>query len=659
MLHPFRSSLFVVSLILTSPLAAQARRFELNDFGREVGWSNPRISPDGKSIVAITSRANYADNRFERSLLLIDIASGATRELTPGRRNVASVEWSPAGDQLAFTDREPDKVAQLYLLPLAGGEARRITETKSGIGAFAWRPDGKGFAFLTEDPPADPPADDKFNKSFEVGDNMYLDQAVSLPTHLWTVPVEGGAATRVTSGQRTVTALNWLPDGRRIVLVVRPGPHSGQLINSTSLIRDLTTGAEVPLSDRRGFGGPAAISPDGKLVASIASRGAELGFHPGGVVLTPIEGGQGRDGTPAIDRDLNLVRWLPDGRMILVGLDQTWATAWVQPLGGPPRRLDWGKRDVGELHVGPAGAIAFLGREPNRPGEIFYLSSVDAAPRRLTDLNKDLAALETGRIESITWQGPDGFIENGVITYPPGYRDGQKYPLVLNIHGGPMGTSTEGWSAPNQYFAAQGWIIFSPNYRGSNNMGDKFQSAVINDAGDGPGRDVMSGVAAVKAKGIVDESRMAVSGWSYGGYMTAWLTAHYQVWKAAVAGAAVTDWFDWYNLADMNTWAGYGLGGSPWRKDNAMNYWRQSPMAYAHQIKTPTLILSTTGDPRVTVTQSYKLYHALKDNGTEVQFIAYPMGGHFPPDPVHQRDVRKRWAAWIAQRFATAAASEP
>jgi dipeptidyl aminopeptidase/acylaminoacyl peptidase len=293
-----------------------------------------------------------------------------------------------------------------------------------------------------------------------------------------------------------------------------------------------------------------------------------------------------------------------------------------------------------------------IGEEPNRPNEVYYLASAEAAPKRLTDQNHELAALETGKVEAITWQGPDGFTENGVIVYPPGYTAGHKYPLVLNIHGGPMGTSTEGWDPANQYFAAQGWIVFSPNYRGSNNMGDKFQSAVINDAGDGPGRDVMSGVEALKARGIVDETKMAVSGWSYGGYMTAWLTAHYQVWKAAVAGAAVTDWFDWYNLADMNTWAGYGLGGSPWRNDNAMNYWRQSPMAYAHQIKTPTLILSNTGDPRVTVTQSYKLYHALKDNGTPVQFIAYPIGGHFPADPIHQRDVRRRWAAWIAQRFA-------
>src|SRR5204863_4705372 len=122
---------------------------------------------------------------------------------------------------------------------------------------------------------------------------------------------------------------------------------------------------------------------------------------------------------------------------------------------------------------------------------------------------------------------------------------GRKYPLVLNIHGGPMGTSTEGWSAFDQLLAAQGWIVFQPNYRGSNNMGDAFQRAVVNDAGDGPGRDVMAGIKALKARGIVDTARVAVSGWSYGGYMTAWLTSHYPGWRAAMAGAAVTDWDRW------------------------------------------------------------------------------------------------------------------
>jgi dipeptidyl aminopeptidase/acylaminoacyl peptidase len=133
--------------------------------------------------------------------------------------------------------------------------------------------------------------------------------------------------------------------------------------------------------------------------------------------------------------------------------------------------------------------------------------------------------------------------------------------------------------------------------------------------------------------------------------MTVWLTSHFQGWKAAVAGAAVTDWFDWYSMADMNIWSGYGLGGSPWLNNNAENYRLQSPITYAHQIRTPTLILSNTLDQRVTVSQSYKLFHNLKDNGTEVKFIAYPIPGHFPQDPMHRKDVYKRWISWIKDHF--------
>jgi len=645
--------LIAVTLCSTGSLAAQTRRFELNDLGREIGLSGPRLSPDGRQVAVVVTRTNYAENRFERSLVLVDVASGTTRDLTPGRRHVGAVEWSPSGDRLAFIDRDGEKPSpQLFVLPIAGGEARQITDTKRGVVGFAWRPDGRTMAYLTEEEPVERTGEERHNKSFEVGDNMYLDQATSLSTHLWTVAADGGEATRMTSGVRSVTAVSWTPDGRRVLMSVRPRPHSGELINATLILRDVESGAERTISERRGFGSMARVSPDGQLVASIASRGAELGFHPGVVVLTPIDGGAGREATPALDRNVSSVRWMPDGRSILVtAADLTRFRAWVQPLGAAPRRLEWGNLDAGDLHLNDSGAIVFIGREPQRPGELFHVASVDGTPRRLTDFHRDFAQMESGRTETITWQGPDGFVQNGVVVYPPGYVAGRKYPLVLSIHGGPMGTSAEGWSGVHQYFAAQGWIVFSPNYRGSDNMGDKFQSAVINDAGAGPGRDVMSGVAALTARGMIDESRMAVSGWSYGGYMTAWLTAHYQGWKAAVAGAAVTDWLDWYNLADMNTWAGFGLGGSPWLKDNAANYWRQSPMAYAHQIKTPTLILSTTGDPRVTVTQSYKLYHALKDNGTEVQFIAYPVGGHFPPDPIHQRDVRRRWVEWIAKHF--------
>jgi dipeptidyl aminopeptidase/acylaminoacyl peptidase len=214
-----------------------------------------------------------------------------------------------------------------------------------------------------------------------------------------------------------------------------------------------------------------------------------------------------------------------------------------------------------------------------------------------------------------------------------------------------MLASTVAFDMRAQLFAARGWLVFSPNYRGSSNLGRAYQHAVVNDAGAGPGRDVMAGIEAVKSLGIVDDDRIAVSGWSYGGFMTTWLTAHYGGWAAAVAGAPMTDWFDWYTLSDLNVWTAYGLGGSPWKDGNDEGYRRQSPITHAHRIRTPMLILSNTYDPRVSVTQSFKLYSVLRDHGVPVKFIAYPVPGHYPADPVHRRDVLRRWMDWIEDHF--------
>ena len=639
--------------VLGNDATAQTRQIELADLGREIGLVSPAISPDGSRVVVVRREANFDQNRFEQTLLLIDVTDGTRRLITPSRRRVASPQWSPSGDRLAFLDTVDDGQAQIYVLPMSLGEAIRVTDVERGVRSYAWRPDGGALAFVTTDAAEEREGEERHNKSFEVGDNVYLAQAAPTSAHIWLVSASGGEPERITSGEWSVTAFAWAPDGNALVYARQPRPHTGEELNGTLAVLDLTTDRERQVyGGATAFGaGGARFSPKGDLLAFGRSSGKEPFFHPTHIAVLSPSGGEPRVATRELDRSLR-GEWLPSGELLVWGPDVTRIGVWVQPLDGSPRRVDLGAVDpISSFAVGPSGALAFVGEEPGWPQELYYMGSLGAVPQRLTDENGDIASLELGRVETVEWDGPDGFRENGVVTFPPGYTEGRQYPLVLYIHGGPMGTSTEGWDPFAQLLAAQGWIVFRPNYRGSNNMGDEFQSAVINDAGEGPGRDVMSGVEALKERGIVDESRMAVSGWSYGGYMTVWLTSHYAGWRAAMAGAAVTDWFDWYNLADYNVWAGYGLGGSPWLNDNAENYWRQSPIAYAHQIRTPTLILSTTGDPRVTVTQSYKLYHALKDNGVSVRFIAYPVGGHFPPDPVHRRDVYRRWVDWIEEHF--------
>jgi dipeptidyl aminopeptidase/acylaminoacyl peptidase len=235
-----------------------------------------------------------------------------------------------------------------------------------------------------------------------------------------------------------------------------------------------------------------------------------------------------------------------------------------------------------------------------------------------------------------------------VLIYPLHYHGG-KAPLVLLIHGGPQGASTLGWGAQAQIFAAHGFFVFEPNYRGSTNLGDAYQHAITDDAGDGPGKDVMAGLATVERAYPIDTSRIGVSGWSYGGYMTSWLIGHYHVWKAAVSGASLDDWLDDYDIAFYYDTDVPFFRGKPWNPSNTAEWRAQSPIAAAPHATTPTLIMGDIGDNNVTITNSFKLYHALKDNGTTVKFIAYPVAGHFPSDPVRSEDVQKNWLGWLEQ----------
>jgi dipeptidyl aminopeptidase/acylaminoacyl peptidase len=655
----------------------QQNGFQIADLEKIVRIADPQISPDDRSVVVVVSRVNMKKDRFDSELVLIDLASGAQRTLTT-RKDASAPRWSPNGDRLAFladagdeaesaADKDQgDPQPQIFVLPMNGGDARQITHGPDGVEQFAWRPDGKMIAYVTPDP-ADKTAVKEHHDAFEVGDTDDLETAAAQSSHVWIVFAGGGEAKRVTSGSWSLpivfppsppsSPLSWSPDGKSLVITKQETPEPGDGDETTIQILDVATGHMRKLTSHQKFESAGVYSPDGSRVAYWYFLNGDPNNQNEIFVAAANEpqSAGGDDVTHGIDRDTQRAIWMPDGKSLLVGgHDGTRTSLWLQPLDGQARKLDIGDIDPSwsfwiDAMVGPKGDIVFTGSTPGHPTELYYLSSPESAPRPLTHYNDWISSIHLGVPQSVTWQGPNGFQEDGILLPPPDFSKDKKYPLVLVIHGGPQASSTMSFSTLPQILAAQGYLVFEPNYRGSDNLGNAYQRAIFRDAGDGPGRDVMAGVAAVEKMGIVDTDKIAVSGWSYGGYMTSWMIGHYQIWKAAVSGAAVNDLTVEATISDGNRTDYYSMGGSPWVADNWKIYREQSPITYAAQIHTPTLILCDVGDFRVPIPQSFEMYHALKDNGVTTKFVAYPVGGHFPGDPVRATDVLTRWVNWINQ----------
>jgi dipeptidyl aminopeptidase/acylaminoacyl peptidase len=302
--------------------------------------------------------------------------------------------------------------------------------------------------------------------------------------------------------------------------------------------------------------------------------------------------------------------------------------------------------------VGRRNAVALVANEPGRAAELHYLSSPTAKPRRLTDFNRETAALALGRMEAVEWTS-DNLRPNGILTYPPDFDPTKKYPLVLMMHGGPSNSSRLAFYGLGQAVAGRGYVVFQPNYRGSDNLGYAFQRAIRDDASAGPGRDVLAGIAMLEKRGWVDTTRIALSGASYGGLLTAWLMGEPKAWRCAVAACPVTDLLDSYNLSDNNAANAGHYGPSPWLSAQNLEHYRvQSPISRAWRWKTPTLLLHNVGDYRVPITNSYKFYHALKDNKVPVRFVAFPISAHIPSDPVRSAEWNRLWVDWLDQYLA-------
>lgn len=640
------------------------KKFELEDYGKFVNITDPQISPDGKSVIIVVSRPDYLLNRYNAELVLVDVASGKKRTLTTQDRfSVSSPRWSPNGEQVAFISKSgqgKEALNQIFVLSMFGGEAKQITKTAKGVQHFAWSPNSVDIAYATLNEPKNKAEIEKGYTAFEITNNDMFVGSQPLPAHIWLANTTTAENKRLTDGDWTLplvippsapsSPFSWSPDGKTILFVKVATAYSGDGMLRSIQLLNVADGTYKPLTTRTKFEGYPCFSPDGSKISywmkkdnmneSINELWVTTANNEGKVISTQL------------NRDLFLSAWLPDNKSFLVGAHNDNKTSmWSINLEGKTTPINIGNVCPSwgfwmDATVSKTGAFAFTGTEPNKPVELYFMASTTSKLVQLTDYNTAVSKMTMGKTETIRWEN-DGLKHCGIVTYPTNYEKGKKYPLVLVIHGGPNAASVEMFARFPQILANQGYFVFEPNYRGSDNLGAEYKVAIIEDAGTGPGRDVMAGLEKLKATGMIDTDKIGVSGWSYGGFMTVWLAGHYGGWKAAVAGAAVTDWEDQYNFSDGNVARQRMIGGSPYVADNMKKIMEQSPITEAKNIKAPTLILANVGDPRVPVTQSYKLYHALIDNGTVTKFIGWPIPAHNATDPVTQMERDRYWLKWM------------
>lgn len=658
----FAAAVGIVALV--GSLCAPARAFDIADARRIVSLAEPQISPDGAWVAYIRGKADFEKDRTDRQIWLLNVRTHRQRQLTYDRKGIFGLGWSRDGRILSFAaldGGEKNPQEQIFELRMDGGEARQVTHAKNGVNSYAMSNDGRRYAYTTQDSDPNRKQIDAHLDAFQVRDNDYLHRSATPPVHLWVIDADGSRNKQLTKGDWSVANvepdgggdLSWSADDKRIAFERFPTPFVGNSLDSYIETADSKTGAIARLNIKESLQNSPIFAPQGQLMAYVRNTNGD--FTQGiDLYVAGANGAHVADLRKVLDRNVDGMVWNAAGDALWVQTPHNATVSlWYWSLKGGIVRANLGDVQVGSLgNVARNGTLVFTGGRNDHPGEIYVIAGPNAKPVGLTDLNGFVASTGVARSVEITWKSTKGnFKEDGVLTYPLHYKGG-KAPLVLIIHGGPQGSSTLAWSSQRQEFAAHGFFTFSPNYRGSTNLGDAYQHAITNDAGDGPGKDVMAGVAAVEKLGVIDTSRIGVSGWSYGGYMTSWLIGNFpNVWKAAVSGASLDDWLDDYNIAFYYDTDVPFFRGKPWDPKNTAEWREQSPITYAPNAKAPTLVMGDIGDNNVTITNSFKLYHALKDNGTPVQFVAYPVAGHFPSDPLRSEDVGKRWLAWFVDHL--------
>jgi dipeptidyl aminopeptidase/acylaminoacyl peptidase len=632
----------------------------MNDLMNLAVVIDAKISPDGRQVAYVTSRPSVARNVHEAEVFVVPSDGGpalriaANQKVFTGSLPSPRLRWSPDGAMISFLCAA-EAGAQVCAAPAAGGDATAISSLNSGVLAYEWSPDSKHFAFLTRGRASASPV-------------THVD-APAPATRLVEQPVDGTIDAKFLTGDNEfVESFSWAPDGREIAYSAAAvtgfmAQYSGRLY----AVR-VDTGERRTILDRPGMNSSPQFSPDGALISFITTNEKISLMVPRSLAVISARGGAATIRSFGLDDAwVTETMWARDSASVFaLTSDGTFGRRdhmFDQPIVRVP--VDGSRADAAV--AGPfAHYSVSISRDGSRMayrrvgarsmGDIVVRDVASGRETTVTDVNPQLKALALGEMKAVSWKSFDGMEIWGLLLTPPNYANGNRVPLLTYVHGGPGGGFTWGLFPqfmqtvpqvdyyPVEALASAGFAILMPMPRGGAGYGEAGQRAVINDWGGADFKDIMTGIDALIAKGIADPDRLGIMGASYGGYMTDWAVTQTSRFKAASAGASISDLVDTYYLSD----AGDPLGeyfGKPW--EARASYDAHSPMTFADKVTTPLLIQHGERDNRAPIANAFKFYRALKQRGKTVELDVHPGSSHLFYAPVQEFEAMKRNLEWF------------
>jgi dipeptidyl aminopeptidase/acylaminoacyl peptidase len=610
------------------------------------GEFSPRWSPDGRFLAFLSHRPNplkLGDLIGQEKITQVIRQLESEQEKQP-REKLKENAPEPF-PKMPGTGAEEEDNTQLWMIRMDAGEAVPLTQVDGSVQNFEWSPDGSKIAFTVKDPLTE---NEKVRRKRK-DDAQHVDHALKL-ARLWVLDFKTGIVRKIGTLDFNVNDLDWSPDGKQLLLRVS---KSGRPLDIWYRNKVVIINAESGAITRRvsETAGPMDVrwSPDGLTVAFANLSHSEISELP---VLAPAQEG-GRELTigEQYHGTIWAMRWTGPKELIAESLEGTSAKLIaIDSRSGSIRTLANLMAEGPDYSVSADGRkVAFIGQEFSSPSNVWVME-MGGTPRRLTNLHPQVASWNLGSGREITWKNKrDGQAIYGVLITPPEYTEGKRYPLIVDVHGGPEWAWWSGWAGSwhewGQLLASHGYAVLMPNPRGSDGQGPKFAEAVHADWGGMDFEDILSGVDDLVDKGIADPDRLGIGGWSYGGFMSSWAIGHTTRFKAAVIGAAVTDLISFYGSTDITpNFPAVYFDGPP--QANRKLYEAHSPLSFAQNAKTPSLILHGEADPRVPATQGWELYNALQDAGVKTELVTYPREPHGIREPEHEKDVLTRVLAW-------------